>query len=552
MTEASASQGKIFSKVANYIEDATRFDGSDVSAAAPEIETDGFVNFHLVQQANITVNKKTTIGRLPGHADDKFNTNAVDTELRKRLANTNAQLPDAISRWAAQDDGSYLRFVPTHIVKLPKSVGHEWQCDTCGGVGQVRCVQCYSGRVQCYGCHGRRDVNCHSCGGNGKRNCTSCHGSGSISQYYNNQTQFVSCQACYGTGRSNCYTCNSSGRVQCNTCFGRGDLQCPTCAGTTRVTCSPCSGMGWFNECGHFDIEIERHKNNHETQAIDQPCADLMAQIDIADLPKYGQQVHCSHDVKGFSIRTSYTFQIPHQKAELLAAKERFTIYGFGTQAKVFDYQNIAGHMLQGDLKALRRSLFSGKKSQFSWHANVLDALGDFTRSELNMVIAEELTGAKPSADLHQAVEARFSGMVSSDYIASASHLFKSAISQLYRAKVSQPTFSLIGIALMLSAILGILRLPTPHWFAAGGLTFIICGVVWALAETHAQTSISKHFDGPLGKRILDLSKQASNIKGWRRGVWLGLAACSFGGAYAVLYLSKASTWLNDWLARTL
>lgn len=552
MTESSESQGKIFSKVADYIERATRFDGSDISAAEPEVEVDGFVNFHLVQRAHIKVNVKKTIGRLPGYADDMLNSAAAEKELRKRLANTKTKLPDAINRWANEDDGSYLRLLPTHIVKLPKAAGHEWKCSPCCGYGLVNCTQCYSGRVQCYGCYGRRDVTCNTCSGRGKRNCASCHGSGSVTQYYNNQTQYVTCQSCYGSGATSCYSCNSSGRVACNNCAGRGDLQCPSCAGTMRVMCSPCSGAGWFNECGHFDIEIESNRHNHESQAIDQHSANLMVQIAIEDLPQYGERVHCAHDVNGTLIRTSYKFQIPHQKAELQAAQQRFTIYGFGAEARVFDYQNIAGHMLQGDLNVLRQSLVSYKRSQFGGQADVLDALADFTRSELNMVIAEELTGAKPSADLHQAVEAKFGGMVSSDYIASASQSFKSAISQVYRARVNQPTFSLIGIALMLSAMLGILRLPTPNWIATGMLTFIICGVLWVLAETHAQSSIARHFEGVLGKRILEMSKQASSIKGWSRGVWLGLATCSFGGAYAVFYLSKSGTWLNDWLATTL
>jgi len=552
MNEASSSQSKVLRQVAGYIEKATRFDGNDVSAAVPEIEAEGVLNFQLVQQVHITVNMQQTTGRLPSHADGMHNAETAETELRKRLASTNAKLPDAISRWVNEDDGSYLRLLPTHIVKLPKSAGHEWKCHQCYGIGKVDCTQCQRGRVPCTSCKGSCKVDCNSCSGRGKKRCTSCNGDGSTIQYNNAQTQYVSCQVCYGSGAVSCYNCNFSGRVRCSACFGNGDLECQHCSGSMRVSCPPCSGAGWFNQCGHFNIEIKRSTSNHEVKSIDKTSADLMAQIDVRNLLQYGDQVHYSHELNGLSVRTSYTLKIPYQKAELQAKQQHFTIYGFGTQAEVFDYQNLVGHMLQGDLNALREALISGKRSQYSWQSNVLDALGDFTRSELNLVIAEELVGTKASADPHKTVEAKFSGMVSSDYIANASQSFQSAISQIYRAKVGQPTLALLGIALILSAILSILVQPTHHWIATSMLTFTICGLTWVLAKIYAQTSITRQFEDSLGKRILNLSKQASNIKNWNRRFWLWLAICSLGGPLLVRYLSEAMTWLNDWLARTL
>ncbi len=554
MTEAatpSSNNGKIFIKVSDYIERATRFDGSDVSIAVPEVEADGFVRFKLVQQVNVSATTKETRGRLPSFVDDVSSSQAMQTAMRKRLAETNAQVPAAIERWVGQDDGSYMRMLPTSIVKLPRGAGWEWHCPPCGGVGNVLCTICHGGRIDCYTCYGRRQIRCMTCSGSGGTTCSTCHGSGSVSHYQNNQTVYQTCFSCSGSGRHSCYNCHSSGKVQCTTCYGRGDLQCSTCSGTTRVMCSRCHGMRWLNEFGIFDIEVDLHKTDHKALAIDDAGVQLMEQIDVHQLPEYGNLVHHAHEGGSLSVHSSYTFLIPTLRATLRADDKDFTIHAFGSQAKVFSYENIAGHLLQKDLHSLSMALAPDKTGHVSWQVNVLDKLAEFTRSELNMVLAEELTGTKPSADLHAAVEEKYSGMVSRTYIADASSAFQRAISHIYRAKVAEPTYALVGISLMLGIILTILQLPTAHWISSAALTFIVCGVLWALAETHAQRSIARHFEGNLGKRILELSTQASNIKGWRRWIWPALGVCAFGGAFSVRHFPKVSAWLQDWLIKT-
>ena len=550
-TDSARSQaGKIFTQVADYIERATRFDGNDVCATTPEIEADGFVSFKLQQQAHVSAKLKETRGRLPDFVDEVANHEAMQNTLRQRLAETNAKLPAAIENWASHDSGTYMRLLPSSIVTLPRGAGWEWECQPCHGAGRVSCpvYNCYQGRVECYTCHGSRQVSCGACSGNGKTICSSCYGSGSHTIYQNGQTVYQTCSSCYGSGKKSCYTCSTSGRVQCSTCWGSGDTQCSTCSGTSRVICSTCQGQRWLNEFGTFDIDINTHISDHKARAIDDSSAKTMTQIELHDLPAYGELIEHAHEGRPLSAYSTYTLRIPHQKASIQADNEVFTIYGFGKQARVFSYENIVGHLLHKDLQSLRTALSTGKKKHHTTQTNVLDRLADFTRSELNMVLAEELTNAKPSSDLHAAVEAQYHGIASQDYIAQASAAFKLAISRVYRAKVAEPAFSLMGIALMLSIILAVLGAPTSHWMSSALLSFFICGVLWVFAEIFAQRSIANHFEGALGKRVLTLSKQASNIKNWKRWMWLGMLISAFCGAFLVMHLDKVLQWLQNLL----
>ena len=546
---AQAHAGKVFASVARHIELVTRFESDDLHANLPEVEADASMTFGLLQKLDFSIETTNGNGRLPAGVDDAHNESGMDDALHRQLANTEARAPQDLQQWVSDDDGSYMRLVPSNQVRLPRPVGCQAQCSSCHGRGAVTCPTCFGGKVTCGTCNGRGRTDCYSCYGRGSTVCSPCGGTGYRGEYRNNQSVQVHCHSCNGPGRQTCYGCSSTGQVTCRDCHGGGKVTCRRCHGSAQIDCDYCAATGWCHRYGRIHTRVSMSSYVIDITALDEAGAAELNAIALDRLPTLGQVVGRQHVVQGHQVQSRYQVHMPQQKAHLRAADRDFTVYGFGPLAAVFNFQNIAGHLLQGDLQVLQSALQNAKNSPLSQSAMLLPALGDFTRSELNLVIAEEISEAKDENHVMSSVEERYSGLVTKDYVQEASTAFRLALSRIYSSQVREPALASIGIAFLASGLLTYTGWPSGHWLVSVLVALMVCSALWLGAEVYVHRSIATHFEGPLGQRILDICRRTPAVRRWSRGTWITVTIAALAGGFAARNIPMAYQFIQHWLS---
>lgn len=537
---ASIGDGKIRAVVAAHIEPVTRFDGNDLQESEPEQVLNVALELTLTQSIHFETTQHQGAGYLPKYADKVTNSSSFASDLYKRLLTAQNNAPQAIAHWTAAHGGAYRQRLPASasFLNAPGSVGYEHTCHTCSGACKVTCSACSGlGKTNCMVCYGAGKVNCSICSGSKRLSCSSCSGRGNWTEYipqqhwdsstngyvHTTRTEFRSCMSCSGSGSTTCHTCDWSGKVNCNGCWGSGKINCIPCGTTGKVNCTGCSATGVQHVSGTVRASVDLEEMLDIASQDKTLQALVRDRIALADLPNYGELLQVTYSPADSSVKTCHRLRLDVRRASIDAAERNFKIYGFGPTPTVFNFENIAGHLLTDDLSTLESQLAGASRWKRQRGTDLLDTTADFLRSELNMLIAEKVADSKSSPqEAAEQVQNHFHGLVESSYIDRATTALRGALARLYGSELTEPAAYLCALIALATGVMFAFE-----WPAAGPwqISMICVGggmLVWFIIEWMTRRRIAGRFEADFSRRVLGQLKANGSIKRWRIGMAIG------------------------------
>lgn len=541
------------SVVGAHIEAITRFSAEDLGESEPEQVSSTSLELTLKQQLVFSTPTYQGPAGLPAGIKKVGNQTALKSELQKRLDKAKVEAPRAISIWVDANPGSYRRLMPVAAGFLThsESLGYELTCSQCRGACKITCATCSGvGSSACSPCHGSGKVRCSNCSGSKQVPCSTCNGRGQwteqfAKQSWNSHTNSYdttyetirhSCGHCSGSGKGNCYSCDYGGKIPCKWCAGEGRLNCKNCAASGCIDCSDCLASGIQHVWGTVEVEI----THVEVLSILTENSNLRRivedKIPRKDLPAFGCLLAVTHQVNTCHLETQHRLRLDVQQARIFVCGNTFDFLGFGPEAKVFSFENIAGHMLAKDLEALQESVHGWTVWRHHRRTDLLGVTAYFLQSELNMLIAERVGDLNSTPETAAAnIELHYKGLVDSTYVRHATTALRAALDRLYGSELFRPAAILCGLTALVASLLLVVGWPAggrwsaAQWSLGGGV------LTWCVLEWLIRRRIAHHFGTNYGSRVLGLLKVNGSIKRWRVGmllatsvaVWLAMVGAS-------------------------
>jgi hypothetical protein len=549
--------GRVRAVVGAHIEPVTRFDAESLNELEAEKAFAASLTLTLDQAVSLSKQMGTWPGGLPAGVDKVANRAELDAELDVRLNRATHEAPQAAQAWAQANAGTYRRLMPgiNAFLSAPGSVGFQHRCVNCDGDKQVKCTACSGkGRSDCARCTHSGRIDCYQCRGNKTMRCTAypCNGRGRWTEYENqsvwseaegrHHTVSVitdhSCTVCSGSGQVTCYQCEYDGKVRCPDCSGDGYIWCRICGRTGHVDCTGCAVTGIQHVRGTIKAtvqpaeRIEIHTDNAELRQL------LATRLSPDELPGFGGLDQATIQTQGMHLRTTHQLHVDVREAHFHVGADTFVLHGFGPEVRVFDFKNIAGRLLEEDLQTLEQGLSGTSRWRRQRGGGLLNHTADFLRSELNMLIAEQVAANRDAPEeANAAVQAHFGGLVDASYIARANRALQGAITRLYGAELFEPAVSLCGLAALLTILSFLLGWPRYEVWPTLLATLAGGGLVWLVLEWWTRRRIARHFEGDYGQRVIAQLKNQGNIRRWRIGMAVALPACMLSALVATAML---------------
>jgi hypothetical protein len=527
----AAPVDRIAANVAAYIEPITRFSRADISQDAPDHPIAAPTALTVSQSVHFGIGRYAGPRALPDHITLLADRNGLEAALNKELIFAESGCDDALASWIVQEPAAYRRIMPHEAAfrRPPIPFGMQYTCVDCAGRCQVTCGGCGGARrVTCHGCHGAGQVSCGKCGGSGSRSCGGCGGSGSVASYNSNTPGArTTCGGCGGAGRTRCGCGNGS--VSCGTCSGAGRITCGTCGGAGCVDCVGCAASGMQHEWGIVNATVNVQEELSFVEVAPALQTVISERIATIDLPDYGQYLGAGHKARDQAVDSRYALRIDASFATLHAAAQQFPLYGLGPDARVLDFGNIAGKLLEDDLATLESRGPKGTFWRLRQPVELLDAMKQFTESELNLLIAEQLNtredGSKESA---AAVEARFHSMVDSGYVARADTALRAGFRGLYGNSFLLPALGLL-LAVSVFEILIYAYGPNDLRLLGAMMRALLAGAVgWVALELVLLYRLVNHFPKPQRKRLRKQFRAGTKMGLWRIGMAVTLVLSTY------------------------
>lgn len=534
---AQPPAGHILATVAEHVEEVTRFGKQDLQEIEPEQRFHVGVEFKRTHTVTYEANRSSGVGHLPGSTRKLQSSSKIKKELELTLAKAREDAPEALEKWAQSSQGEYRRLMPNSaaFVSFAPSVGHEERCGTCGGECRVRCSKCNGTTwIVCRTCYGSGQRQCGQCKGSGRTSCVSCNGRGSWTDYkttttWNNSTSqndttteavSMQCSSCSGTGGGwPCLGCSSSGRLDCSSCDRKGSVHCLACSEGT-VACSKCKETGYLHEIGQVVATVSDEETVSVTTEDEALRRLIQGWIQIVELPDLGQLIDVQYRVDGAKIDALHLLRLDATRTRIAAQDLSFTVYGFGKNAKVFSFDNIAGRLLEQDLVAIEASVEGAARWRPKSGSDLVDTTSSFLRSELNLLIAEKVSNHKGSAkDATEAVERHFTGLVDKTYVERASKAVNRALARLYGSALAERGLYLCGIAAILAALLYVFVWPVRTPLLAAGVSLGAAALAWLGLEWKTRSRIANALDPKIAQRVLGQLNASGTIMRWRIGM---------------------------------
>jgi hypothetical protein len=359
----------ILNTVSKHLERITRFEAKDLQLLKPEENLLLPVTLELSQSVTFSIKSQQGAASLPSSVvkvPDKSTLNEISLDV---LALARHQAPDAVQDWVAQDDGAYRRLMPVLATfrDTVRAHGYEHPCLECNGACTVVCRNCSgSGDCSCSDCSGTGKRSCYSCHGSRQTNCGACNGRGRWTELNGSAgPQQKQCNVCTGSGKAKCTYCDYDGKIRCQSCTGTGSKPCKTCGRTGRVNCRDCSASGIQHESQIVAATVDVTENLNVVSNDQKLLAVVHSKIDLDALQGYGRLLKTQSKITGTTIVSIYDLELLLCQADIQAASKHFLIYGFGSNKSVVDFSNIAGELLEGDLKLLEASTLSASRWSF-------------------------------------------------------------------------------------------------------------------------------------------------------------------------------------------
>lgn len=535
---AAMPAGRVLQLTGAYIEPITRFSQADLQETAPEQQSHLVAIMTSTQRVSIKADVRDYAGGISGGTIKVPTLPDVSVSTERLREAALAEVPTRTSTWAALDNDEYRRLLPSHpfLSGFKESYGYEYSCNSCSGNGKVKCNICDGHRRKsCDMCDGTGRERCPSCNGDGRKRCNTCKGQGSglrweyVTEWDSTKSMNVSVQkqvyhSCNCTmGYDNCNICRTAGKVECSKCRGSKSIPCDRCNRTGKTNCGDCAATGRRHKMGYLGCQV----STDETLELHHPEATAVAQIKprltIPELTKHARLTSVRHQADGARVISVYQTDMLVTKASLSAAGLEFSIFGFGPEAEIFDYQNIAGKLLEADVEALDAAIAGSSAWRIRGGDAVLKAASVFVESELNLLIAESVTQAPSGAAalIPASVESKFKGLVDESYITRASTVFNRALGRIYQPQMAEPGLYCTGIAVLSTA--ASYGFSWPNRAVALPLGLTIGAVSWIGVEFATRWRIRKHFPGTSGARML-AQIDATGLPARLRGIALGAA----------------------------
>ena len=508
-------------QVIRLIEPLTRFDRSSLVRAAEQTSVaEGTASWWYF--VHLEVEGKSGGGSLPSGVRAHSSAGAARQAAEAAKSSAHAALEARLQRWSEEnaDDDSGLS--ASDCLDGSLDFGHAHSCGDCNGAGKNRCRACGGqGRSQCTGCGGRGSSTCGACSGSGTDRCGACGGMGSKQEYvtkavwdgYNNryvsqsQTETRNCAMCMGSGRRTCSGCNGSRTKTCYSCGGQGQVNCGPCSATGSVSCSSCAATGtkhqrWRLSCritNRFEVKLQ-HANAEVMARLSSSSLDGLRRVAIVRQvePKVFDDV----------VGRKYTFTCHICEMVIEAGEKGVTLAGYGGSATVYNFKNIVGLLLEGDLAALQQALERTSKFSLRPQAPLVDALRECLLSEANAQLGE---GGEEAQRL------KSMGGLSEDYATRLTEALRKAFRRLYFGEIALGAIiaALIPVLSGMTAIR--LGFTTGRSLTAVVLPWVAGVAVYALMEFMARKRINDGFGEVFGKKRIDAILRGQKVlKRWR------------------------------------
>jgi hypothetical protein len=478
----TATSNLILDQVVALIEPLTRFDRSSVRLRDESERTLACTGLWTSSIA-ISSSVSDGTGKLPSGVRDAGSQSGMERAIEETVAAQRSNVAQRIQGWcdrqAQSPPATHKPLISSDCISGITRIGYTRKCTSCEGRGKTTCSQCSgNGKVTCSYCQHTGRIKCSHCHGTGKTSCPHCHGSRTMSRQeaikvFNSATnQYTTryeiltercsycpygdppCVACHG-GTIVCGNCNGAGKVTCNSCHGDGEQTCASCKGTGtlhRIAATDCQVTNTFIIQSN-DLNDEDHQ--------------IAAGWDFETFCQLADATSNVPDITASQLRRTYPATLSRTQARIECAGQDLLLSGYGTEARVFDFKGIVGHLLTQDLEQLHSTLalplgFLPFRNQ----GPLRTALVTMLQSELNQQIANPQQRAalvanrtvteEHAATIASSLRKAMSRLYSSAAIVSLAALFAVSYFALYHLAWSGymlPQNRPIGVAAFLAIV---------------------------------------------------------------------------------------------------
>ena len=513
----------LYEHVIRLVEPLTRFDRSSLVREVELIsEAQGQASWWFFPTFDI--DKSESAGPLPSGVRSFPSAGAANEAATSARDAAKRMLEGRLERWARENADDESALTVSDCFDGPFEFGAQSTCGGCNGNGKNRCGACGGqGRNRCSSCGGSGSANCRSCGGSGNQSCGSCGGMGRQQHYvtksvwdgYANryvsksETEYRNCSMCMGRGRQTCFTCSGSRTVRCWGCGASGYVNCGGCGATGQVTCSSCQGTGQRHQRWRLSCKVSNRvevKIQHDTSEVVAKLHSLSLDglRDIAIVRQVEPKVF--DDVVG--RRYAVSCRVTQMAIEI--GERIVTLAAYGGSAKVFDFKNIVGVLLEGDLAELEQAVDQSSAVSLRPQAPLVEAVTQCLLSEANAQLGEGGEAAKRLQAM---------GGLSGDYAERLTRALRLALARLYFGEIVLG--AAIAAVLPAVSLLTAVRLGLVTDYNLQALTLSVLGGVaaFALMELMARKKLGESFGAVFGKdKIVGILKAQKVFRLWRIG----------------------------------
>ncbi|WP_295643064.1 zinc finger-like domain-containing protein [uncultured Methylibium sp.] len=340
----------------------------------------------------------------------------------------------------------------------------------------------------------------------------------------------------YGS-QTRCDKCAGTGKIECHWCRGRGrrdDGMCNYCMGVGDSGCDPCGKTGYRHRLARLRCTVESKFRLELPETADSVRRGLQAVAklqQLSDLAPVGLR-----EVSFGAARVEREFRatLPVIQVDVVAAGERFVVHGAGVQGRVFDFENIVGKLLQGDLERLEQALKTAPRWPSRALAALDAALGAFLSSGVNESIGQ--IDPRKTAAVEAYARNRLRGAASVDYAVRAARAVRAAASRVYQSAVLLPLATTLIVlvpccVLLIASLVDMLKHAAP----LAGLAAACVGV--AGAELWARFRLGRRFDAEVASRLDRVLLSTWTLWAWRAALLIAAIAAVMPWLYVIVFL---------------
>lgn len=501
----------IITQIVDKVESLTRYDRSNISVINADPKT---VDVPMVCELRYVVSFNRVghsgYGSLPGGAISAPNKTALDSHIQMIRASAEQGLPNLLARWVADHAvPPEPPLVANDCYQEKPLAGYVYTCGNCGGSGRVTCGSCGgSGTLKKqrekvrYVQRTRWDAGTNS-------NITEF-----VNEYYTEDYT------------ETCFSCSS------------GKVNCPSCGGGGTCTCSSCNGAGKRHELAGLKCAVSSAFTISAHTAIAEAQEKLQALPGVPALALLAPVKRTQAKVEGNRLVNVYTATVQVTRIQVVAVERQFEILGYGNSARVENFKNIIGIMLENDLSELEKSLQKAPWIALRPNPDLDAALGNVLKSEIHSHIVTE--GSQPVKDLKVLAQQEFAHLVSEKYATRAVQTIKNALVCLYRAHGLAAMALALGTTLALCVVVHLLRLIEHQRLIAYAASFCAGLLAGSGYSSRGLSLIRTRYSEPLGEKVTTLLRVTGSVRNWRK---LGAGVSLF--ATVLMVYGTGGFWLD-------